>query len=101
MSDPITIDRGAVERLALKKTFPNPVRIQVTVRYAVPENTDPQDVRVRLYDILGRQVQTVAADAEPGRHEVQVSVTGLASGVYVLLLRANGQSRSHRMTVVR
>jgi len=101
VSDPITIDRGAVERLALKKTFPNPVRTQVTVRYAVPENTDAQDVRVRLYDILGRQVQTVVAGAEPGRHEVQVSVTDLASGVYVLLLRANGRSRSRRMTVVR
>ena len=100
-TDPITVERGGVERLALKKTFPNPAESQVTVRYAVPEETDAESVRMRLYDVLGRRVQTVTARAASGRHERQLSVRDLASGVYVLRLRAGEQMRTRRLTVVR
>jgi hypothetical protein len=71
------------------------------VRFAVPEDRAADAVRLRLYDVLGRRVRTVRAEAEPGRHEHTLDVTGLSSGVYVLRLQAGGQTKTRKLTVVR
>jgi hypothetical protein len=100
-TDPVPVARGGIERLQLKKTFPNPARSRVTVRYAVPEGTEAEAVTMQLYDVLGRQVRTVTPEAKAGRHEQQLSVQNLASGVYVLRLRAAGDTQIRQLTVVK
>ena len=97
LTDPVSIER-TVEELQLKKTFPNPARSQATVRFAVPQR---QEVTLELYDVLGRQVQTVSDGEVQGRRELQVDLSGLASGMYFLRLNAEGQTETQRLTVVR
>jgi hypothetical protein len=102
LSDPVRIARDAVSELQLKETYPNPARTRITVRFAVPDDAGAEgDVRLRLYDVLGRQVQSVRTGAEAGRHETQLSVQDLASGVYVLRLRASGNAQTRHLTVVK
>ncbi|MEF8797526.1 MAG: T9SS type A sorting domain-containing protein, partial [Salinivenus sp.] len=102
VTDPVTVARGGVSSLELKETYPNPARTRVTVRFAVPDDAGAEgDVRLRLYDVLGRQVQAVRTGAEGGRHETQLSVSDLASGVYVLRLQAGGNAQTRRLTVVK
>ncbi len=100
VSEPVTIGRGGPEQVRLRKTFPNPARTRVTVRYAVPEAVEGP-ARLRLYDILGREVRTLSLDAEGGRHERTLEVQGLSSGVYLLRLRAGSTEKTRRLTVVR
>lgn len=95
-SDPITVERG-VDEVKLMGTYPNPVRQRATVRYALPER---QEVTVRLYDVLGRRVRTIVRAEQEGRHERQLDVSGLSSSVYFLRLRAGGQTRTQKLTVV-
>ena len=102
LTDPITIVRGGVSSLQLEETYPNPARGGVTVRYAVPERAGAEgEVRLRLYDVLGRRVRSVMAGPGAGRHETQLSVDDLASGVYILRLTAGSTSETQRLTVVR
>jgi hypothetical protein len=101
VTDPITVARGAVTRLQLEAPYPNPARAHVTVRFAIPETAAARPVRLRLYDVLGRRVQTVTANSDAGRHERRLSVDDLASGVYVLRLTTGDQTRTRRLTVVR
>ncbi|MEF8794850.1 MAG: T9SS type A sorting domain-containing protein [Salinivenus sp.] len=100
LSDPVTVARSRVQRAELRETFPNPARRQVTVRYAVPDRSRPGDVTLRLYDTLGRQVRSMTVAAEAGRHEVQLDVQDLASGVYFLRLQGGDTVRARRLTVV-
>jgi hypothetical protein len=100
-SDPITLDRSAVQTLQLKAPYPNPARNRVKVPFAVPEGPAEADVSIRLYDILGRRIQTVKAQAAPGRHRHVLEVNDLASGVYFLRLRAGDASEVRKVTVVR
>ncbi|WP_169577941.1 T9SS type A sorting domain-containing protein [Salisaeta longa] len=100
-SEAITVVREAVRQLELLGTYPNPARQQATVRFAVPARTADETVRLRLYDVLGRQVRTVRAAAGPGRHELTLDVQDLASGVYFLRLQAGGQVQTQKLTVVR
>ena len=96
-SEPVTIARQ-VTQAELLPTYPNPASGQATVRFAVP---DRQDVRIALYDMLGRRVQTIVnADAE-GRTEQVLDVSGLASGTYFLRMQTNSYTETQRVTVVR
>ena len=97
-SDPVTIARQ-VTAAELLPTYPNPVRGQATVRFAVPER---QNVRIVLYDMLGRRVQTVVDTDAEGRTEAQLDVSSLASGTYFLRMQTeDGPVDTQRVTVVR
>jgi len=84
----------------LLPNYPNPFSRQTTVEYALPE---AQTVRLTVYDVLGRRVATLAdGRKEGGFHRLQWAAgQELSSGAYFLRLRAGGQSKTRRLTVVR
>jgi hypothetical protein len=100
VSEPIAVGRGTVQQVQLRKTYPNPARDHVTVRYAVPPSAGGP-ARLALFDLLGRRVRTVAAAPGEGRAKRRLDTSGLASGVYVLRLQAGGTAKTRRLTVVR
>lgn len=97
VSEPVTV-RRTVNEVQLLKPFPSPARQQVTVRFAVPER---KKITLRVYDVLGRQVEILANGRREGRYEVQLDVSGLSSGIYFLRLQSGEQVRTERLTVVR
>jgi CSLREA domain-containing protein len=105
VSDPVRVARSGVDQLQLEKTYPNPARSQVTVQYAVPQQQSDgkagEDVEIRVYDTLGREVRKAQASSEPGRHHLSVNVSSLSSGVYFLRLRAGSQTRTQKITITR
>lgn len=101
-SEPITVERGAIDEVELRGTAPNPVRSRATVQFAVPEDRQTTDVRMQVYDVLGREVKSIDVMAGPGRHEQQLDASELSSGVYFLRLSAeDGAADTQRFTVVR
>jgi len=101
LSDPVTVERRAVDQVQLLAPYPNPARQQATVRFALPEAIDAPNVTIRLYDVLGRQVRTVSTTATAGRHTLQFNTQSLTSGVYVLRLDADGVVKTQRLTVLK
>ena len=101
ITDPVLVARADVKQMELRETFPNPAHNRVTVRYAVPDGTEAADVTIRLYDVLGRRVHEVVGEAEAGRHERQLQVRDLSSGVYFLRMTADGETETRRLTIVR
>jgi hypothetical protein len=80
-------------------SYPNPVQKQATVEYTLPERAD---VRVALYDVLGRRVATLEEGSkQAGRHQIQLERTGLSSGVYFGRLEAGDKTRTQKITIVR
>jgi len=96
----ITITRRAVDDVELLGTFPNPTRGRVMVRYALPPSANGT-ARMALFDLLGRQVRMVRPDADAGRHEAQIDVSGLSPGVYFLRLTTERATKTRRLTVMR
>jgi hypothetical protein len=107
LTDPITIARGGPAGLELLGTAPNPASRQVTVRYGIPKAAASETrgpARLRLYDLLGREVRSVRLDGRgmaAGRHETALDVSGLPSGMYLLRLEAGGEAVTRKLTVVR
>jgi hypothetical protein len=73
----------------LMQNYPNPFNPVTTIRYVLPEESE---VRVRVYDMLGRMVKEVVGGVRQGAgvYEVRFEGSGLGSGVYVYRLEAVG-----------
>jgi endonuclease/exonuclease/phosphatase family metal-dependent hydrolase len=99
--EPVTTDAedGVVPTaFALHAPFPNPFRDVTTLTYALPE---PTDVRLEVFDALGRQVATVAEGAHAaGTHEVRFTERGLAPGLYLVRLTAGAETATRRLVHV-
>ncbi len=79
--------------------YPNPVQQQGTIEFALPEG---QEVRLVVYDVLGRRVATlVDGRKQGGWHRVELQARRLSSGVYFGRLEAGDQQRTQKITIVR
>ena len=79
--------------------FPNPVRRRATLEVAVRES---QSVRVHLYDVLGRRVETAFRGEVAGQdtRTIRLNANRLASGTYFLRIQGERFSTTERMVVV-
>ncbi len=97
-------DAGAVPaELELSKPYPNPSAGAVAAELALP---DPAEVRVEVYDALGRLVAPAAAASyAPGRHRLPISAGELPAGTYFVRVHvdagAEPQVLRHRFVLVR
>lgn len=85
--------------VALGQPYPNPARDMVDLMFSL---RDAGHARMSVYDVTGRQVATIADQTfGSGGQTTQFDTSGLASGVYVIVLEANGERATQRLSVVR
>lgn len=113
VSDPITGEAGFVladttgapddtderpEAFALHQNYPNPFNPTTSVRYEVASRSD---VRLVVYDMLGKQVATlVNREHLPGTYRVNFDASSLSSGVYILSMKAQDGFHAVRRMVL-
>ena len=77
--------------------YPNPVRDAAKVCFELNDNAS---VSYQVYDISGRMVKSERmGNYGQGKHEINVSVDGLAKGAYVLRLNAGAQASTVKFMV--
>ena len=95
---------AAPAKLVLGGNVPNPFNPSTTIRFDLPR---PGKVHLDVYDISGRCVATLVSDElEAGRHEVTWSGIGrdgreVSSGLYFSRLRADGETRTRKMMLLK
>ncbi len=83
---------------ALAQNYPNPFNPTTTFAWTVPQAAD---VRLALYDILGREVAVVFAGRQsPGEYRADFNGAHLATGLYFARLAANGQALAVRKVML-
>jgi len=77
------------------QNYPNPFNPVTKISFAIPKKAK---VNLSVYDILGRQIATLADDyKEPGRYEYRFDASSYASGVYVYRLTTDNFVVSKKM----
>jgi hypothetical protein len=86
-------------RLVLEPNHPNPFNSMTALTYEIIERGYTE---LFVLDMLGRRVATLVHDElEPGRYRMLFDAVGLASGVYMAVLRTPSQVRVQRMKLVK
>ncbi|MBM3313592.1 T9SS type A sorting domain-containing protein, partial [candidate division WOR-3 bacterium] len=95
-------DLNLPKLLTLAQPFPNPARTRLSIRYALPRQTR---VSVKLYDIAGKLVTTLANNVQkPGYYHINWNRTdargrSVPAGVYFCTLAADGQRFSRKVVM--
>jgi hypothetical protein len=83
----------------LEQNYPNPFNPSTIVRFELPA---AGIVRLAVYDIYGRELKVlVNGGRAAGVHEVAFDASGLASGVYLYRLQANGWTDAKRCIILK
>ncbi|MCK5455536.1 MAG: T9SS type A sorting domain-containing protein, partial [Melioribacteraceae bacterium] len=79
-------------KFSLSQNYPNPFNPITTIKYSIPRSTEyysVQQVTLKIYDVLGREVTTlVNKEEQPGNYEVVFNGANLPSGTYFYKLIA-------------
>jgi len=84
----------------LFQNYPNPFNPKTTIEYEVPEKSF---VTIKIYDILGREVQTLVSNEEQVRFKYKVvfDASILSSGVYFYRIQAGSFTETKKMMVLK
>lgn len=89
-----------VRDFRLEQNYPNPFNPSTTIHFSLPEFTS--DVRLDVYDLLGRQVAVLASGSMgAGSYTVRFEGAGLASGMYIYRLQAGNHVSIKKMTLIK
>ncbi|MEW6509300.1 MAG: T9SS type A sorting domain-containing protein [Bacteroidota bacterium] len=84
---------------SLDQNYPNPFNPSTRITYSLPE---ANFVTLKIYDILGREVVTLANEVKPaGKHEVEFNASELPSGTYVYKLTAGNYQTIRKMLLIK
>ena len=83
----------------VEPNYPNPFNPTTNIRFEVGSSGL---VRLKVFDVLGRQVETLVDDVRSaGRYNVVWDATDASSGVYYCRLEADGRFATIRMILMR
>jgi len=97
-------DTVVPREFAVYPNYPNPFSERTTIRFDLPEAAD---VRVRIFTILGQEINTEARGVLPaGQHQMVWDGTArsgsrMGSGIYFYEVRASQEAFTGTMTLVR
>jgi len=79
--------------------YPNPSNAQTTISYSLPT---PTGVKIEIYDLLGRKIETIATGIQPaGHHQIIWDAGNRPSGVYFYKLQAGDYEETKKMVFMK
>jgi hypothetical protein len=86
--------------LTLSQNYPNPFTTHTTIPYSIA-GSGAQQLRIELYDAMGRRVATLYdGTASAGEHVLPFDASGLVPGMYFVRLVTGGRMEVRKMVVV-
>ena len=99
-------EQNILSDFQLYQNYPNPFNPGTKIKFTIPRSTEyysvPQNVTLKVYDILGNEVATLVDEfKEAGNYEVDFnpgsSIKNLVSGVYFYKLQAGSFVETKKM----
>jgi hypothetical protein len=98
--DDLETGAGLPAQFYLEQNYPNPFNAATSIRFNL---TTRSEVRLYVYDILGREVTRLVQGIKPsGYHTVTFNGSHLASGIYYIRLGdSNSWIQARKMTLIK
>jgi hypothetical protein len=93
------IDNLTPTEFSLDQNYPNPFNPVTTISYNI---VGIQDVKLTVYDILGREIATLVNEQQqPGSYQVRWDASNAASGIYFYQLKTGGFIEIKKMILLK
>jgi hypothetical protein len=94
-----TVSNNIPSEFKLYQNYPNPFNPVTNIKFDIPKDTD---VKIAVYDMLGREVQVIADEfKEVGSYEVSFDASALSSGTYFYKINAGMFTNIKKMVVLK
>lgn len=100
----ISYSSNIPDNFSLHQNFPNPFNPVTKIRFDITsgDKTNEQDVKLVVYDVLGKEVMTLVSEKlSGGSYEVNWNAGKNSSGMYFYTLRAEDFNETKKMTVIK
>ena len=95
----LNITSALPETDRIAQNYPNPFNPSTKIEYAI---TETQDVKIEVFDTIGRKVATLVNDRLPaGFYNADFDGSGLASGVYIYRIMTDNTVSSKKMVLIK
>lgn len=93
------INSNVPKEFKLDQNYPNPFNPVTNVKFSI---INSGDVKIVVYDIMGREVQTLVSEKlKPGTYETTFDGSILTSGVYFYKMTTKDYSETKRMLLIK
>lgn len=90
---------NSASSFTLEQNYPNPFNPTTIIQFSLPAG---ENVALKIYDILGREVFTLADGyMAKGEHNVSFDGSKLSSGTYFYRLEAGGKVKTGKMLLIK
>ncbi len=87
------------QSFSLNQNYPNPFNPSTSISYEI---STVSHVTLKVYDMLGREVQTLVNEKQSsGKYTVMFEGSKLSSGVYIYRLQAGGFTETKKMALIK
>lgn len=100
-----TIEAQSIEnpqraiQFTLQQNYPNPFNTQTGITYSL---TEPCNVSIDIFDILGRRIETLIDEMKPaGNHRVLWNASDRISGIYFYRIRVGDRIETKKMVLMK
>ena len=90
---------GIPKEFVLEQNYPNPLNPTTTISYQLTKNSY---VTLKIYDLVGREVETLVIGEKPaGKYEVSWYAGGFSSGLYFYRLKSENFVQTKKLILLR
>jgi hypothetical protein len=90
------------EHFVLFQNYPNPFNPSTKIRFSIPEVRDRHACHLQIFDITGREIQTLVNEKlEPGTYEVTFDGSNYSSGVYFYQLQTEDFVQTKKLILLK
>ncbi|MCD6162288.1 MAG: T9SS type A sorting domain-containing protein [candidate division Zixibacteria bacterium] len=87
------------DAFTLMQNYPNPFNASTIIKYSL---TEPTNIKIDVFDILGRKVATLIDEYQPaGIKQIVWNASEKSSGVYFYQLKTDDKSETKRMLLLK
>ena len=90
---------NSINKFYLEQNYPNPFNPETNIEYYLPVASE---VIFKVYDILGQEILSLNEGYKiSGYHTIKFNACGLASGVYLYVIKTNDYFQSRKMLYIK
>jgi hypothetical protein len=101
LTEPVSVENESIlpKKYFIHQNFPNPFNPTTRIIYELPQ---PSQVKLIIFDVLGREVETLVRDLQTaGKYEVTFDANNLSSGIYFYRFSTDSFSDVKKMILIR